>query len=496
MRPVKSRNPGALLKLQKWTLRNVSFVLALSLAAIIASIAFFLSRAFKADRDAALQTTAVRSAELAARGGRWRQALQFWNQAQEAGYKDSVYLGLSRAEAWAVLDEPTLSQAEMAKLMRRSDLGSERGRVLLRMGEHEMFNQATSEIGVHHVVQAIADGLAGDDEVFAKGLLAQSSGDALKLFQQALVLNPYHHGAHVAVLGLEFLLGEHQQLRAEGQIFSAFYPEDPSPIILEAMELAAQNRLRDAQARLGSVAGGTSHEALNRLDLVCRKLAAAAAYYDLSTFLNSVQTNLNVFMMETTPFGSSGDFLASADPSVPIRIPQLVCVKEGMLESLTGVRNLMNPFMTDPKAAVQKVRFGWQHHAEALMPLLAGLALDRYRAADRTHSTSLILLQVDLFQMAADSSSILPNLPGLARYLAAKTQFELAQTQQAGSNAAARACLQNVAWACARGECSTKELAVYYDFAFALGDYELARESITKWEGREPDNPPVLQKRI
>jgi serine/threonine protein kinase len=496
VRPVKARRPGALLKLQKWTLRNVSLVLALSAAAVIASVAFFLSRAFKADRDAALQTTAVRSAELAARGGRWRQALQFWNQAEAAGYKDSVYLGLSRAEVWAVLDEPKRSRAELAMLMRRSDLGGEHGRVLLRMGEHELFDQATSEHGVHHVVQAIAAGLAGDDEAFAKGLLAQSSVDALKQFQQALVLNPYHHGAHVAVLGLEFLLGEHQQLQEEGRIFATLFPEDSSPVILEAMELASQNRLKDARARLGTVASDVNREAFNRLDLICRKLAVAAAYYDVNTFLGSVQTNSNVFMIETTPFELAGDFFASADPGVPIRIPQLACVKEGMLESLTGVRSLMNPFMTDPKAAVQKVKSGWRHHPEALMPLLAGLSLDRYRAADRSHSTSLISLQADLFQTAADSSSILPNLPRLARYLAAKTQFELAQTRQTGFEAAVQACLQNAARVCDSGECSTKELAVYYDFAFALKDYELARALIAKWEGQEPDNRIVLQKRI
>jgi predicted Zn-dependent protease len=156
----------------------------------------------------------------------------------------------------------------------------------------------------------------------------------------------------------------------------------------------------------------------------------------------------------------------------------------------------MNPFMTDPKAAVQKIRSGWQHHPEALLPLLAGQSLDRYRAADTNHSTSLISLQADLFQMAADSHSILPNLPALARYLAAKTQFELAQIRQTGSKAAAQACLQNAARACARAECSTQELAVYYDFAFALKDYELASESIAKWERREPDNPLVLQKRV
>jgi hypothetical protein len=152
--------------------------------------------------------------------------------------------------------------------------------------------------------------------------------------------------------------------------------------------------------------------------------------------------------------------------------------------------------MTDPKVAVQKIRSGWQHHAEALMPLLGGLALDRYRAADGSHSSSLISLQADLFQMAADSSSILPNLPRLARYLAAKTQFELAQTQQTGCKAAAQACLQNAAQACAGSECSTQELAAYFDFAFALKDYELARDAITKWERREPDNPLVLRKGI
>jgi hypothetical protein len=156
----------------------------------------------------------------------------------------------------------------------------------------------------------------------------------------------------------------------------------------------------------------------------------------------------------------------------------------------------MNPFMTDPKAAVQKVKLGWQHHPEALMPLLAGLSLNRYRAADGSHSTSLISLQADLFQTAADSSSILPNLPRLARYLAAKTQFESAQTRNAGSEAAAQACLQNAARACAGGECSTQELGLYYDFAFALKDYEFARESIAEWEKREPDNSLVLRKRI
>jgi serine/threonine protein kinase len=494
VRPVKSRKTGPLLKLQKWAIRNSSLALALGAAAIIVSVAFFVLRAYKADRDAARQITAVRSAELAARGGRWRQALQFWDQAWAAGYSDTVYLGLSRAEAWTVLNEPKRSQEELVKLMQRSDLGNERGRVLLRMGEHEMFDEATSELGVHHVIAAIGAGLTKDDEVFAKGLLAQSTIDALKLFQQALILNPYHHGAHVEALGLEFLLGEHQALQTEGRIFTALYPEDPSPVIVEATELALKNRLGDAQSRLASIAGNFNLETFNRLNILCRNLAAAAAYYDIDRFLASGPTNLNTFLMGARPFELSDDLSATAGLAEPIRLPQLPCLKEGLMESFDGVHSLINPFMMDPKAAVKKIKSGWQRHPEGLMPFVAGLALDRYRVADRSNSMPFISLQAELFQLAADSSSMLPNLPRLARYLAAKAQFELSESRQTDSRTAAQACLRNAAGACGTDDCSTHELAAYYDFAFALQDYDLAREIITKWEARDPAMSPVTSK--
>ncbi len=440
--------------------------------------------------------TEVRSAELAARAGRWRLALEHWSKAEEAGYKDSIYLGLSRAEAWSVLDEPKRSEAELIKLMRRPDLGAEKGRVLLRMGEHELFDQRTSESGVKHVIQALGAGLGPDDEAFAKGLLTQSSTAALTLFQKALLINPYHHGAHVAVVGLEFLLGEHNLSKTEGQIFRTLYPDDTSPAILEAMEFASQNRLRDAQNELQSIAGKANQETLNRLNLVLRKLSAAAAYYDLNTFLNTSRTNSNIFTAETEPFALTGDLFSIADTNEPIRLPQLPCVKEGLMESLTGVRILMNPLLTDPRIAVQRVHSGWDHHHEALFPLLAGLLLDHYRAMDSGHSTNIISLQAGLFQLAADSPSILAGVPRLARFLAAKTEFEIAKIQEADDQSTIRLCLRNLTLACASQDCSSKELAAYFDYAYALGNYDLARALIVQWQKQEPQSRPALQERI
>jgi serine/threonine protein kinase len=496
VRPVQARKPGPLLKLQKWGQRNVFYVLAAGTVVIVSSAAFFITKGFEAQREAARQNTALRSAELAARSGQWRASLQHLDEAEAAGYHDWIYLHLQRAEAWTVLNEPQRSQAELAKLVHRSDLGSQRGLVLLRMGEHELFDEDTSDRGAQHVRDAMSAGLTGADEPFAKGLLAQSSLDALSLFRQALVLNPYYHGAHVHILGLEFLLGHHQELETEIQIFKTLYPEDPSPTFLEAMELASVDRFADAQARLASLAGAANPEMLKRLESGCRQTAAAAKYYDVNTFLGSPQTNLDQVMVETAPMLFSNDISSGANPKEAIRIPQLPCVKQGMLEGFTGVRSLMIPFLSDPKAAVQKIKSGWQHHPEALMPAMAGMLLERRQPREGAKSVTLLSMQADLFQMAADSPSTLPHLPRLARYLAAKSQFELALGKQPDSLAAGPACLENARRACATDECSAAELAAYYDFAFKLQDYDLARELLVKWENRQPGNPLIVHKRV
>jgi serine/threonine protein kinase len=496
LRPVQARRPGPLLKLQKWGQRNMFHALAAGAVVVIASAAFFVTKGLQAQRDAARQVTALRSAELAARSGQWRASLQHLDEAEAAGYHDGIYLHLQRAEAWTVLNEPQRSQAELAKLVHRSDLGSQRGTVLLRVGEHELFDQGTSDGGVRHILEALAAGLSGADEAFAKGLLAQSTLDALSLFQQALVANPYHHGAHVHTLGLEFLLGRHQELETESHIFKTLYPEDPSPVVLEATELALESRLPDAHARLAALAGSANPEMLKRLESNCQQMAAAAKYYDVNTFLSSPQTNLNEVMLETAPMLLANDLPSPASPKEAVRIPQLPCVKQGMLEGFTAVRSLAIPFLSDPKSAVQKIQSGWQHHPEALMPALAGMLLDRRQPREGAKSIPLLSMQAGLFQMAADSPSILPNLPRLARYLAAKCQFELARSRQPDSTDARRECLQNVRRVCAADDCSAAELAAYYDFAFPLEDYDLARELLVKWESRQPANPLLLHKRI
>jgi tetratricopeptide (TPR) repeat protein len=496
LRPVRARQPGPFLKAQRFAQRHAGYVLLVCLIGLVAAAGFSLTERLRRQRDVALQVQALRNGELATRTGQWRDALHDWDEAESAGFNDPVFLGLQRAEAWTVLNEPKRSQAELAKLMRRSDLKDQRGIVLLKMGEHELFDQQTSDVGVGHIIEALGAGLSRADEAFAKGLLAPSSPEALSLFRQALASNPYHHGAHVHTMGLEFLLGQRQELDTEIHIFRTLYPEDPSPVFLNAMELASEGRLAEARSRLALVNGAASPETLGRLESACQQMAAAAEYYDADTFLALPQTNLNQLFTETAPLLSSSDSSAAPSPTAAIRIPQLPCVKQGMTEGFNAIRSLMIPLLTNPRLAVQKIKSGWQHHPEALMPALAGILLERCQPRQGPRSMALVLMQSDLFQIAADSPSILPHLPALARYLAARSQFELASNQKADTHAAARACLDNIRRANAAEDCSFAELAAYYDFAFALQDYDLARELLVKMERSQPENPIVIHQRV
>ncbi len=246
VRPVQARAPGMLLTVARWSQRHKVQVLSGGLILFILAVSFFFTRGLQAQRDAARQITALREAEIAARAGRWRAALHHWEEAEAAGYDDAVTLGLARAEAWAILSSPRRARDELSQLMARSNLRYRRATVLLRVAEHELFDSSTSAQGEHRVREALALGLSGAEERFARGLLAPSTPAALELFHQAMQLNPYHHAANRHSLGLKFILGRRQEFATHARVFQLFYPDDPSPVFPQAVELMLQGKTIEA----------------------------------------------------------------------------------------------------------------------------------------------------------------------------------------------------------------------------------------------------------
>ena len=488
-----ARRPGVFLKLQKWAQRNISHVLLGGGLLLLLSIALSSAHGFKAQRDAARQATIVRNAELAAHSGRWQDALNFWHAADAAGYRDKIYLSLQQAEAWTVLSEPEKSHAELVKLSRRSDLGEQRGAVLLRLGEHELFDRATAAQGVQDIRAAQAAGLDAADNFFAAGLLADSTTEALEQLRCALQLNPYHHAAQLHALGLEFLLGRHADLAARIRIFKILYPDDFSAVVIGAAEQAMAGNEPGALAVLNSIRDQAGTNACAQLASAFKAYAAAANFYDLDRWLAAENASVNGFT-NTGSLLAPGNVFSSGGLSSELRLPQLPCLQKGVLEGSDALARLAMPDLGGPQMAVAQIEAAWKHHPEALVPVMGGLILDARKPAGQAVPPELLRLQARLFQLGADSSSMLATLPRLARFLAARADFELA-TASPPDDSARTNCLANLRQALA-GMKSPAEFKIYSGYAAKLDAPDLEREIVRRWEIQFPSDADARRCRV
>ena len=177
-------------------------------------------------------------------------------------------------------------------------------------------------------------------------------------------------------------------------------------------------------------------------------------------------------------------------------MPRFPCIQNGVFEGRAALAALMIPFIGDVESAVNRIKSSWQRHPEAFVPAVASLYLETRQPTNEAKSLPLLRMQADLFQLAADSTSVLPSLPRTARYLAAKAHFELCQTGLTNAAAPRAACLANIRRANSATELSAPELEAYFGFAFQLGDYDLARSLIVQWEGCRPEDLRTRRARI
>jgi serine/threonine protein kinase len=497
IRPVQARSPGPILKLQKLIQRNISYVLLGGLVVVTAAIALPVALGLRAQRDAAHQITAMREADLAVRSGRWREAQRLWDVAEAAGYKDSIQLGLLRSEAWIVLHERARARTELEKLVGRSDLGRQRGTVLLRVGEHEMFGSDTFDQGLRRVREALSNGLDSADQALAHGMLAESTPEALRFFRQALELNPYHHSAHRHSLGLEFVLGRHDEMATHLKVLNILYPGEFSPGFIEASVLALQGNFQQAQASLAALRDRTTPELLNRLQSGFRLLANAADSWHVDVWLGerpASVTRSQLVASATALMVGRGYSLTDSGPGSGL--PHLPCVNQGLQEGFEGIKSLLLPNLGTQDAAIARIRSGWRRHPEALFPFFAATQLDSRHPRQAPRSLPLLTTQAELYQMGADSSSVVPTVKRLSLLLAVDAQTELALSSHTNAAAMRIACVANFRRVALLDDTSAAECRFYTKKAMDLGEHDLARGLLSRWERLKPGDESARRNRI
>ncbi len=497
MRPVKARQPTAALRLQKLAQRNAPSVVLGCFAIAILAVSISAVRTLMIRNEATKQVRALRDAELAARNGRWRDDLKYLQEAEAAHFEDEVLLGIQRVDAWTALNEPDRAGAELRELVHRADLGPRRGAVLLKMGDYELFDKATIDQGIQDVREALAAGLGQADELVARGLLAESAPESLDCFQRALKTDPYSYSAHVHSLGLEFVLGRHAELKNHVRLFSILFPDDPSPRLVQAMEAALAGREADAVAAMEPLRQSLSSNGWSKIALACRDVSESAGCFSLEALANGSldSRKLGVLMTEAGSLLAGG--FAAGDSDAPrLREPHLPCLEHGVLDAVTAVQAMAVPLYRDISPFVRQIKASWQICPEAVLPFRAAIELESRQPKEGPKSISLLRTQADLFQLAAESPSVIGGLPASARYAATAAELELMQRQPADSNTLRGICLSNIQVVLRSNQASAAECMLYFESARQLSDALSANRLLDQWLVLEPGDPTLLRKRV
>ncbi len=221
-----------------------------------------------------------------------------------------------------------------------------------------------------------------------------------------------------------------------------------------------------------------------------RTFAALADEYDLDVLLGDRGSD-----SATRERMDAADQRESFADATDLRTPELPCL-QAYREGWKAVQSLALPLFSNTAPALRQIKTSWQHHPEALMPVVAASLLEKRQPRQGSKNLPLLSAQAELFEMGAASPSVLPRLHRYARFRAATARLELAGHESTDSDASRVACLQHIGQALASEPITASESFAYFEMAFALGAFDLSREWLVRGERLTSADERALRSRI
>jgi serine/threonine protein kinase len=136
-------------------------------------------------------------------------------------------------------------RAELDRLSDRDDLSDRlRAEVLLHRGDVDLCDPAPDQQeSARRLIRAaleVPDGLASADAAYARGLLDESTFDAVRHFEEALAREPHHLRANAALLMELVLSGQFEPARRQAERMAATFPDEPVPPLALALMATLQ----------------------------------------------------------------------------------------------------------------------------------------------------------------------------------------------------------------------------------------------------------------
>jgi tetratricopeptide (TPR) repeat protein len=277
-RVVRAYEGGAIAELKKWVLRNKAVA-----SSIVAVICVALSAVFvvTAQQDRARQQVLVRThleaARLAMRSGAWKEALASLDNARQEGDVDEVAVGFDATEAHLGLLDTSAAHKQLDSLEARSDVDSQRGRLLLLRAVATPEHVGGPDRARELFQRAVALELAPEDAEFARGVLAESSTAALVHFERALRLRPFHVGAFQRRLSVLLSLGRFGEAEEQVNLAQSYSPDDALAASAVVLVRAGQGRFLESRQALATAVTLRGERARVPLETLVSRLESLAA---------------------------------------------------------------------------------------------------------------------------------------------------------------------------------------------------------------------------
>jgi hypothetical protein len=281
-KPVEARPAGAFSRAWKFTRRNkaaVSVAVLLLLAVTGGSWLGALNFLHRERAELAEQEKArleadgfLQDARLAARQGRWRDALAKYDRALGTDwYGHSAGVRLDRIRALLAVNESDRCLREVEALAAAPDLGEQEGPVLLLYADLLLGrDDARAE---EFIRKAKDKRLPQAQAVYAEALLAKTSPQAVRLLQDALALDPYHQRARVSLALLLIALARFDEAASQLDTHKILFPDDADAVVLRGLLRALEGKLAEVQTLLDGLGEPTTPADRAALRALARFLA-------------------------------------------------------------------------------------------------------------------------------------------------------------------------------------------------------------------------------
>ena len=434
-RPIEARPPGRLEVAAKWARRHRGWAALLGAIAVglpvLSVLAFLLyvsrnnletalarettlrQRAEKAEKTTREQAHAetVAAARVEAGRGLWDEALRRYDQAIDHEFPDRADLEVERVRCPLPARHRQRLREELDRLSGRDEFAAHRSQLLLYRATLLLTDQAQFEKGRALLREALREpkGLKAADQLFARGLLAESADEAAALLRRALQEDPFHHPARLALVTELLVTGRFVEVRREAALMRTFYHTDPFPEFVLALAAVMEGKpdVRDRHLEaLRPLLEPAHHRTVSQF---------LKAFTDVLRLAEAIGRGENLTMNGLALAAKlpqlQNQWLLGPDP-IAMPAPPIARLFKMLDEMFAAYRTAL---FGNREAAVRRLLEASRRHPEAaLLHLAASYEFERAARSylskkDRVATRALLERSRDLAFRAAEAPTLLPK---------------------------------------------------------------------------------------